>query len=174
MEANFYNSRGFYTEAISSYLKALNYEEAVPYAEYGLASVFFAMEESDASLGRYKDAEKSLELMRDDHPELRYRIHYNSGIIFFEKGEYQEAVNAFREALKVDGSRIEAKRNLELSLLTNARAASPRMTDSQEGIEDSREGGLSSVLFEYIREKEQEQWENREWSVHDESSGLDY
>ena len=119
MEANFLNTRGYYTEAISAYLRALQYEEAAPYAEYGLASAFFALEESDAALDRYLEAENALEQMGEDHNELRYRIHYNRGIIYFEKGEYNEAALAFREALKVDSSRIEAKRNLELSLLTD-------------------------------------------------------
>jgi tetratricopeptide (TPR) repeat protein len=56
LEANFLNTRGYYTEAISAYLRALNYKEAAPYAEYGLASAFFALEESDAALDRYLEA----------------------------------------------------------------------------------------------------------------------
>lgn len=174
MEANNFHSRGFYIEAITSYLRALNFAEAAPYANYGLASVFFALEENDAALERYRDAERSLDLLRRDHPELRFRIHYNRGIIFFEKGKYNEAAEAFRQALKIDGSRIEAKRNLELSLLTRTRSAPPRLAYSpEEGEEDERLSAAALILFEYLREKEQEQWRNREWVAEGEPGGLD-
>jgi Ca-activated chloride channel family protein len=171
MQANFQNTRGYYTEAISSYMKALEYDEAAPYAEYGLASTFFSLDESSAALDRYDQAEKDLEQRNEFHQELRYRIHYNKGIIYFEKGEYGEAALAFREALKVDGSRIEAKRNLELSLLTGLRS---RQSYTREEAEDSKEDSGSLILFEYIKAKEQSQWKSREWSGESDHVGLDY
>jgi Ca-activated chloride channel family protein len=174
MEANFLNTRGYYTEAISAYLRALQYDEAAPYAEYGLASAFFALEESDAALDRYLEAEAALGQRREEHNELRYRIHYNRGIIYFEKGEYNEAALAFREALKVDSSRIEAKRNLELSLLTDTWRSPPSPVYSTEGTDNVQEEGGSQVLFDYLRAKEQEQWKSREWVEESVPSGLDY
>ena len=176
MEGNFFNARGFYTEAISSYLRALAFEEAVPYAEYGLASVYFALEESSAALERYRAAALALTELRGEAPELRYRIYYNIGIIFFEKGEYSEAVNAFRNALVIDGSRIDAKRNLELSLLSVTRASSPQADAGAEGAGEGREGASSSnsALFEYLRQMEMEQWRSREWTSEDDTSGPDY
>ena len=173
LEGNFFSSRGFYTEAISSYLKAMDYDEAAPYAEYGLGSAYFALEEGDAALERYRTAEQNLS-ERGEDAELKYRIHYNRGIIYFEKGAYVEAASAFREALEADGSRIEAKRNLELSLLTISRTSPPQAAPG--GAESGREGpgGSSSVLFDYLRQKEQEQWKSREWSGESDSSGPDY
>ena len=175
MEGNFFNIRGFYTDAISSYLRARNL--AAPYAEYGLASAYYALDENDAALERYKAAEESVAGMnQDDHRELRYRIHYNSGIIYFEKGDYGEAVRSFREALKEDSSRIEAKRNLELSLLTIKRNSSPPASSSRSGTENGagNAGGNSQAIFEFLREMEQEQWKSREWTSESDSSGPDY
>jgi Ca-activated chloride channel family protein len=177
MEGNFYHSRGFYTEAISSYLKALDYEDTEPYAEFGLGSAYFALEEGQAALERYAAAEKSIALFGgEDHSELRYRIQYNSGIIYFEKGEHDLAARAFRQALETDGSRIEAKRNLELSLLTLARTSSPQRASPSGSAGTGREGAESGspVLFDYLRRREQEQWTSREWSGEDGSSGPDY
>ena len=175
LEGNFFKSRGYYTEAISSYLRALVYDDAAPYAEYGLGAAFFALEEEVAALERYKNAERSLLHNQTDHPELRYRIHYNMGIIYFERGEYADAAQAFRDALIADGSRQEAKRNLELSLLTMARSISPAYIP-QDGEEENVEGQPldKSVLFEYLREREQQQWRSREWDGESEPSGLDY
>jgi len=177
MEANFYNARGLHTQAIASYLKALSYEDSAPYAEYGLGSTYFALEENAAALERYKTAGISLsELKREGHGELRYRLHYNAGIIYFEQGDYEEAASAFRDALKVDGSKIEAKRNLELSLISFARNSSPEAASPRGRIESAQAGtsAASSVIFEYLKEKEQEQWKSREWTAESDHSGPDY
>ena len=175
MEGNFFTARGFYTRAISSYLRALAHEEVAPYAEYGLASVYFALGESAAALERYRAAKLSLQELNRDDSELRHRIYYNVGIIYFEKGEYHEAVNAFRNALIIDGSRIEAKRNLELTLLVIDRMSSQQAADAAEITGDGREGpGDTTVLFQYLRQMEQEQWRNREWTSEDDWYGPDH
>lgn len=176
MEGSFYNNRGLYTDAISSYLRALDYEDAVPYAEYGLGSAYFALEESDAALERYAAAEESLKAPAGDHQELRYRLKYNSGVIHFERGEYEKAAASFREALGIDGSRIEAKRNLELSLLAMERVSAPQEASPSGTPQTGRTGenAGSEVLFDYLRQREREQWKSREWEKEDSPQGPDY
>jgi Ca-activated chloride channel family protein len=179
MEGNFFNSRGMYTEAIASYLKALDYPDAAPYGEYGLGSAYFALDEGKAALERYKEAEKELEnpeagLNKEDHRELRYRIRYNSGIIHFEEENYAEAVKAFREALEIDGGRIEAKRNLELSLLTLSRKPQAGSVNSGAGRDQEGGGAGTSALFDYLRKKEQDQWKSREWQAESDPAAADY
>ncbi|MDR1862388.1 MAG: VWA domain-containing protein, partial [Treponema sp.] len=173
MEGNFFNSRGMYTQAIDSYLKALDYPGAAPYGEYGLGSAYSALEEGKAALERYGKAAKELGDQRDNHHELLYRIHYNSGIIHFEEGDYGKAAKAFKKALEIDGGRIEAKRNLELSLLTLSRNAGPQAAAPSANAGEGGEAG-TSALFEYLRKKEQEQWKSREWQAEPGPAGPDY
>jgi Ca-activated chloride channel family protein len=176
MEGNFFSSRGLYTEAISSYLKALNYEDSAPYARYGLGTAYFALEEGQAALERYSEAEKNLGTAdREDHAELRFRLQYNSGVIYFEKGEFQAASDAFRKALEISGHRIEAKRNLELSLLNMRRSQAPQPAAAAGTPRTGREGANSgsSILFEYLRGKEREQWKSVEW-IEEDTPGPDY
>jgi Ca-activated chloride channel family protein len=134
------------------------------------------LEEAEAALDRYMESMRGLGPNLINHPELRYRIYYNMGIIFFEMGEYIEAAQAFRNALILDGSRLEAKRNLELSLLTIARSPPPQPASSYNGADIERESlALSTlVLFEYLRQKEQERWRSREWAGESDSFVLDY
>jgi Ca-activated chloride channel family protein len=175
MEGNFYLSRGMYTEAVASYLNALDYPDAAPYGEYGLGSAYFAMEEGEAALGRYRQAERELEsLEKDRHRELRYRVHYNSGIILFEGGDYDKAAAAFKAALKIDGGRVEAKRNLELSLLFSLSGDRPRTdaANSGAGGEDGEAG--TSAFFEYLRRKEQDRWKRGERQADSGPAGPDY
>ncbi|MDR1957057.1 MAG: tetratricopeptide repeat protein, partial [Treponema sp.] len=125
MEGNFFNSRNQYTQAIASYLQARNYREALPYAEFGLGSVYGSLDEGEAALNRFTAAAEALgDLPQGADPELVYRIHYNIGVVRFKAEDYAGAAAAFRHALEIDGSRIEAKRNLELSRLSLGRKPS--------------------------------------------------
>jgi Ca-activated chloride channel family protein len=171
LEGNFLYLRGLYTSAASSYLRALDYTEALPYAEYGLGTVYFSQDEGRAALERYAASEKSLETISGgEHRELRFRLFYNTGLILFGEENYEAAVNAFRTALEIDGRRIEAKRNLELSILALAREK--QTAGQRRG--NGPPGEAAAVLFEYLRLKEQNQWRSREWIEEESPLGPDY
>jgi len=95
------------------------------------------------------------------------------GIIYFEEGNYYQAVNLNKRALLVDGSRIEAKRNLELSLLLLVRSSAPEQTYVMEEDEEGL-SGLTAALFSYARQMEREQWRIREWQSEDDWDGADF
>jgi len=170
MEANYLNSRGRYDEAIIPYLKALEHEDSAPYAEYGLGLTFYSINESKAALKRFNTSQKMLEnFSSGEHRELRYRNSYNSGVVFFEEGDFHSAAEAFKDALRADPRRIEAKRNLELSLISIT-----RQIEDDKRAETQRESETREVLFEYIRQKEQQVWKSREWAPEEKSTGPDY
>jgi len=168
LEANFLNSRGRYDEAIISYQKALVFDDAAPYAEYGLGLAFYLLDEGKAALNRYTDSQKLLEkFSENEHRELKYRNHYNTGVILFEEGEYRLAAESFKEALKEDPRKLEAKRNLELSLMSGDMESN---TESRPRSQDD----LREVLFEYLKQEEQQKWKSREWAPEENQSGADY
>jgi Ca-activated chloride channel family protein len=168
MEANYLNSRGRYDEAIVSYLKALNYEEAAPYAEYGLGLTFYLLDENKPALKRYEDSQKMLRsLPAGEHNELRYRTSYNAGVVLFNEGDFQAAAASFKDALRENPRRIEAKRNLELSLMSIAR-------ETGKNGESRREDKARDVLFEYIRDREEQRWKGMEWVPEEKPTGPDY
>jgi len=167
IEANFLNSRGRFTEAVAKYTKALEYEDAAPYAEYGLGSLYFSIGEEDAALNSFTEAGNMLDsLPSDQNRELRYRICYNTGIVLFGRGNFTGAAEAFRDALRIDGRKTEAKRNLELSIMSSA-------GQNVTGVEHGDNEGLSA-MFDYIRQKELNQWTNREWHPEEDSLEPDY
>jgi Ca-activated chloride channel family protein len=167
MAGNLLAGRNRHAEAITNYLEALNNGEAAPYAEYGLGSLYLAMDEDEAALGRFAAAETALGA---GHGELRYRLSYNRGVILFERGDYSGAAGAFRKALEHEGSHIEAKRNLELSLLSLERQsreqAAPPSGQGESAAED--------ILFDYMRRREEQRWRNQEWTEEASPSGPDY
>lgn len=168
MEANYKNSRGLYNEAITPYMKSLDYSDAAPYAEYGLGSVYFALGEEQAALDRFAGARQSIEkYSASAGRELRYRIHYNTGVVLFSVQDFSAAADSFREALRADSRRIDAKRNLELCLISLERQNLPA------GIGDDENESMA-VLFEFIRQKELNQWKSREWAEEEDFTGPDY
>jgi Ca-activated chloride channel family protein len=170
VEANYLHSRGRYDEAIIPYLRALNFESAAPYAEYGLGLTFHSLDEGRAALRRFETSQRLLErLPPAEHRELRFRINYNSGIIFFEEGDYSAAAAAFRDALRSDPRRVDAKRNLELSLMSIER----QTADDNQG-EGRQKNETREILFEFLRDQEQQIWRGREWAPEEPFTGLDY
>jgi Ca-activated chloride channel family protein len=173
LRGNFLSAQGMHTEAILAYLEALDYAETAPYAEYALGSVYLSLDEDAAALRRFAAAEERLAGMpREDHRELIFRINYNRGVVRFHAGDFAAAADQFRAALETDGSRREAKRNLELSLLSLAGQGSD--ASPSRGAKLREEEGGSRALFDYIRRKEQDQWRSREWSGDDDFAGPDY
>jgi len=168
LEANYLFSRGRYNEAIVPYQQAFNFEDSAPYAEYGLGLTFYSLDENKTALNLYGNSQKLLESLSDDeHRELRYRNHYNSGIIYFEEGDFQSAANAFKEALRTDPRKTEAKRNLEISLMSISME-----TNRENHTEERNE--TKEVLFDYIKQQEQQYWKSKEWAPEEKSSGPDY
>jgi Ca-activated chloride channel family protein len=103
--------------------------------------------------------------------ELNYRINYNRGVVLFWEGDFEGAAGAFRAAMEIDGSRIEAKRNLEISLRSLSRKHTEARSNGED--DDGREDRLT-VLFQYLNLKEQNQWKSREWEEDPPSAGPDY
>jgi Ca-activated chloride channel family protein len=168
IEGTFFHARQRYNEAAASFLEASSYDETAPYAQYGLGVTYLAMGEDKAAFGRLTTA-AALASAEKNH-ELQYRVHYNMGVIHFEEGDYTAAAGEFRKALESDGRYIEAKRNLELSLLSLDQKEKER---ASTGV-DEQTGEDNEILFDYLRQKEQDRWKSREWTGEDASSGPDY
>jgi Ca-activated chloride channel family protein len=168
LEANYLSSRGEYDEAIIRYQKAIQFEDSAPYAEYGLGLIFYLLDEGDAALNRYANSKKILETLSEkEHRELRYRNYFNSGIIFFEEEDYYSAADSFKEALRINPLRMEAKYNLEVSLMSiNMETVREQPTQEQN---EARE-----ILFDYIRQLEQQYWKSTEWVNEEEFTGKDF
>ena len=168
IEANYLHSHNKLDEAAALYMKALDYEEAAPYAEYGLGLTFYLLDQEDKALDRYSASQQSLKTIpENENRELRYRNHYNSGVIYFEKEDYHSAAASFREALRADPRKVEAKRNLELSLISIS--IEPAAQNNTESRQKQKE-----ILFNYLREEEQQIWRSREWTAEEAYTGPDY
>jgi len=169
MQGNFQAARGQHTRATVLYMQALDRPESAPYAEYALGNTFFTLDEAEAALSRFAEAQRLLDEEPSGlHRELRYRNHYNRGIALFSRADFEGAAAAFRNALRAVPGRPQAMRNLELSLLSQERRPPESEGDNGNGNSEALE-----TTFRYLMQREARQWENRQWPEEESIPGDD-
>ncbi|MFA6855945.1 MAG: VWA domain-containing protein [Treponema sp.] len=165
------NYRGATAGFLRAEENALQYNDnvTIQYARYDLASTYIMEGEYAAASGCLKQITAAAPL------QIRYAAYYNAGIIAYRNGKYKEAVDCFRDALRIDGTKIEAKENLEIArqqqVAENAHGTKSTVIPVSQ--EDNRTTTIESAVFQRIRENEKKQWKNSE-SEQNSESGSDY
>jgi Ca-activated chloride channel family protein len=170
-EGSLLAQRGNYTEAIAAYSKGFQDPVTRPYALYNVANIYAEIGETQSALELFAMLQDELGSRKDRSDaevlrELMYRVSYNTGITQFNSGDYDGAVQSFRSALEVDSSRLEAKRNLELSLLAQSRKKNT--ASGARPLEIRSESAGANALFDYMREKDHNRWKSQKWTGTDE------
>ena len=163
-----------YTEAIAGFSQCLtdaenNGNELIKqYALYGLSATYLMQNENNAAM------EKINSLSGNAPEKIKFASFYNSGIIAQREGNYQKAVELFKSALMVDPANVRAKVNLELSRNQQVQRAheSERQLNGA-GEVSQEESDLQKSVFNRIREKDQQQWKNKQ-TKEKSNSALDY
>lgn len=71
--------------------------------------------QSALAAGRYADAQKAFEQLRQLEPTMA-EVHANLGLIYFQQRKFEEAVPALRQALKLKPSLVKSENLLAMSL----------------------------------------------------------
>ncbi|MCH5294346.1 MAG: VWA domain-containing protein [Treponema sp.] len=165
-------NRQNYPMAAAHFLKALTSAQEhgdayiKQYALYALAATYQMQGENEAALERFSQIED------DAPPALKFAVLYNSGIIAHQGGEYERAAQFFKEALLIDGTNINAKINMELSLqefIAHQNSSAPVTSPVQE---NSDEQTLENAIYSVLKENDKNQWKNQEQEP--EPSARDY
>ena len=157
---NWYQHR--YNDSIAGYLQTVYNAEAEgddlleQYAVYDLAVTYLSQNENDAAMSRFNQIEDTA------CEPVKYAAFYNSGIIAYRKGNYDVAAEYFRKALKIDGTKINAKINLELSLKNSEKEAKVRENEFSQVGESDKSDVMEQSVFQRIREYDKKQWKNSE------------
>ena len=151
-----------YKHAVSCYLSAVqNSDEKNPdayyYSLFDLGTAYSMLEENEAAMEKFSK-------ISDDAPEaVLYAVYYNSGVIAHKNGEYDKALDYFRQALEVDSTRIEAKINMELSIQLAEENVQHNETKSIPASEQkSPVPEMEKSVFDRVKENDKKQWKNSE------------
>ncbi|MBD5407523.1 MAG: VWA domain-containing protein [Treponema sp.] len=137
------------------------------YALYDLATVYLMQNENEAASFRF------LRLSTDSPENIQFCSFYNLGIIAYRGGKYEEAAHYFKNALKIDGSNVNAKINFELSSQKIEKNVKAQGSGILEVAENEQFSAMEEAIFQIIRQQDREQWKNSESEEYS-SSGMDY
>ena len=143
--------RGDFQKAALHYLSAQRSGESLDVVNYNLGNVYNALGETNTALSIWN------RISRPGSDELAYRLAFNRGYLLYQRGQYDQACQEFRTALMMKPSSLDAKRNLEISLLKtqsfgSALPARPRVADRTDP------GETQKALLEYINRLEGTRW----------------
>ncbi len=168
---NWYQQK--YNKAIAGFLQsacnAQKNEEPVleQYAIYDLAVTYLSKSENEAALVRFS------QISQNAPKPVLYATYYNMGIIAFRAGDYETSASCFKNALKVDGSKMNAKINLELSLINSEKEQKARNNAVKEISASEDNDSMERAIFRRIREIDKKQWKNSE-NKENQSSSQDF
>lgn len=110
MKGNRYYKEGNYDKAEEAYQKALSKKENLV-ARYNLGNTLYKKESID-------DAVKSFDgvINATDDPELKTKALYNKGVLLHKGNRLTEAIDAYKQALRLAPDDEEVRKNLQLAL----------------------------------------------------------
>jgi Ca-activated chloride channel family protein len=100
-----------YADAISSYTLAKREDPDLPQPYYNSGNAFHRQGKLDVAVAQMQQA------LRTAREELAEQSHYNLGNSYFMMQDFPKAIEAYKEALRLNPDDQEAKNNLELALL---------------------------------------------------------
>jgi len=142
---------GEFQQATINYLKGLESQRYKEWIYYNMGNVYFSLGEGSAAVDVWSNAESA------EDADLRYRLNFNKGVLYYQLGRYNEAYLLFKEALKASPSSIDAKINLELTL---GKLAAPAVENNDVSRESSSSINPAETerMLEYIKRKEGDLW----------------
>lgn len=142
---------GEFQEATINYVKGLESRKYKEWIYYNMGNVYFSLGESGAALEVWENVETASD------SDLRHKLSFNKGVLYYQLGKYNEAYLMFKDSLKANPSSIDAKINLELTL---GKLAAPAVDNSNGS--GALPSGINPVeterMLEYIKRKEGELW----------------
>ncbi len=125
-EGNKYFDKEKYSDAEASYKKALEKKNNFPEAVFNLGDAMYKQ-------GRYDDAAKQFQLSSKLLTDsiLRARSYHNLGNCSMEKKEYEEAIKAYKQALRINPADKDTKYNLAY--------ANAKLKDKQQNKQDKKD-----------------------------------
>ena len=111
VRGNRYYKDGKYDKAEEAYQKALRKKES-PITRYNLGNAQYKKENIDDALNSFDDAAAAT-----DDSELKTKALYNKGVLLHKNDRLTEAIEAYKQALRLSPSDEEVRKNLQLALM---------------------------------------------------------
>lgn len=147
-------SNGDYQTSNIAYINAARTEHFEEWIAYNLGTVYYALGEVDAAAKEWEIAGAASE------GKLPYIVFFNHGVLLFERGQYEDAYEKFRNALEINPNGIEAKVNLELCIeKMQLKSQEPNLGPTP--LQSTTRGEIDRIM-NYLRRMEGRVWDSTE------------
>lgn len=118
---------GRYQEAREYYIKKSQERGIDPEIQFGYGSASYQLEDVKEAMNAFKSAANS------DDPELQSKAYYNLGIGYYGEQDFENSLAAYKKALELNPSDIDAKMNYELLKRKSEQEQEENQTDQDQG-----------------------------------------
>jgi len=150
---NYSFQQGEFQKASLQYFNVLETGRHEAWVRYNLGNVFYALGESSAALEVWDGISGEI------YEELQFRLAFNRGHLYYQRGLYQDAYLQFKKAVKIKPRSLETKRNLELTL-QKIQALSSNLTAPKDNSKPSQAIGPGTTMLEYVKQIESTRWQS--------------
>ena len=118
--------RGEYAEALRLYRDAQLERPDMSELNFNVGGTLFKNGELETALREFEQAASA------GSDGLKAAAHYNMGNVFYQEKQYQQAIDAYRQALELDSGDGDAKANMELALRQLEQQQQQQQQDQQD------------------------------------------
>ena len=109
-EGNRVYSKGKYTDAEVDYKKALEKNPKSKEAQFNLGDAYYKQQQFDQAMREYGNSGSSMKSVED-----RAATYYNAGNSLYKSEKYQEAINAYKQSLRLNPNDEDTRYNLQMA-----------------------------------------------------------
>ena len=150
---------GEYAEAEVLYRKAIAVNQQNPQATYNLGNALLAQKKDSAAVVEYQKAAKL-----EKNPQRRQLAYHNIGVICQTRQMFQDAINAYKEALRLNPHDDQTRYNLELckrQLKNQPQNGGGGGNDDKKNDEEKKQDQQQQQQQKKEEEKKEEQQEQK-------------
>ena len=167
-----------YIKAEENYLKAIDLNSSSAEAMFNLGNAYIAQQKGQEALKQFQNAatlfevekerlmhdEKATEKELNDCKENLARTYHNAGVLFHSNSDYQNAIAAYKEALRNNPADHETRYNLihALEQLKQQQDQQQNEENQQDNQEQQQEQQQQEQQNEQERQNEQEQQQQQQ------------
>jgi tetratricopeptide (TPR) repeat protein len=163
-----------YIKAEENYLKAIDLNSSSAEAMFNLGNAYIAQQKGQEALKQFQNAatlfevekerlmhdEKATEKELNDCKENLARTYHNAGVLFHSNSDYQNAIAAYKEALRNNPADHETRYNLIHAL--EQLKQQQEQQQNEENQQDNQEQQQEQQQQEQQNEQEQQQQEQQQ------------
>jgi Ca-activated chloride channel family protein len=160
-EGNHMYEKNKYTDAEVEYKKALEKNQKSKEAQFNLGNSYYKQQRFDEAMREYGNSGVSMK-----SPEERAATYYNAGNSLYQSNKYQEAVDAYKQSLRLNPNYEDTRYNLQMA---RAKLAQQQQQQKQQNKDQKQDQNKDQQKQNQQKDQQQNQQQNQQQQKQEEA-----